>query len=399
MNKIILCKLGEMVLKGLNRSTFERKLIANLQRRLAPMGDFGFSCQQSCLYITPPEGADLDAVCAIVNSVFGIVAYSVAFVLDKDMDSLLVQAPDLLSDLLMTKRSFKVEAKRADKRFGYNSMQIMQQLGGLLHDTFTHLTVDVHNPDCVVVVEVREQAIYLHAGSRPGAGGLPVGSSGTGTLLISGGIDSPVAGYLMARRGLQLHAVHFESYPYTSQQALDKVLTLAEQVARYAGRIEVDVVGFTKLQERLRAACDEDYFTLLMRRSMIRIAAQLAHNHKSQCLITGESLGQVASQTVGALAVTDCAAPEGFDGNAPYPVLRPLIGMDKAEVIAIARKIGTFETSILPYEDCCTVFTPRHPRTRPVYADILKNEQKADLHELEQQAVACTERKVAQWRW
>lgn len=390
MQQVILCKLGEIVLKGLNRRQFEQQLIANTKRRLKHLGEFSYDCRQSCLYITPLVDCDLDAVMLVVGRIFGIVAYGPAIGIDKDMTALQHRAPDYLRQALVGRKTFKVEAKRADKRFPLTSPQIAAELGGSLLEAFPHLTVDVHAPEVTVMVEVREQYIYLHGGTHTGAGGLPVGSSGKGTLLISGGIDSPVAGYLMARRGLELHAVHFESYPYTSQQALQKVHDLCSLVAGYAGRIMLDVVSFTALQERLRERCDEAYFTLLMRRSMMRIAERLARQNKSSCLITGEALGQVASQTIGALGVTNDAITSNF------PVLRPCIGMDKEEIIAIARKINTFETSILPYDDCCTIFTPKHPRTRPNYEEVLTNEMKSNLAVLESDIQV--ERSVITWQ-
>jgi len=379
MNQIILCKPGELILKGNNRSLFERQLVKNMRRRLAPYGEFSYACKQSCIYITPLGDVDISAVLDVLSRVFGLVAFSPAAVIDKDMGALLATAPEYLGDLLNSVTTFKVAAKRADKLFPLNSIQIAQELGGHLHDTFAHLEVDVHNPQATVTVEVREQNMYLHGGALPGAGGLPVGTSGKGTVLLSGGIDSPVAGVLMARRGLQLHAVHFESYPYTSQAALDKVTTLAKLMARYTGRFALDVVRFTAIQEHLRATTDESYFTLLMRRSMMRIAARLAQQAESGCLITGEALAQVASQTLGALTMTN----EAVSGEPPLPVIRPLIGLDKEDIISLARKYGTFETSILPYEDCCTVFNPKRPKTRPKWHDIVANEQAANLFDLE----------------
>ena len=388
--KVILLKLGELVLKGLNRPTFERQLIRNIRSRLTAMeGEFAIESSQSCIYLTPPPECDWDGVLEMVSSLFGVAAYTAADLLEKDMDALLNQAPELLRRPLSADSTFKVEAKRADKRFGLTSPQISAALGHRLHQSFPHLRVDVQNPDCLVMAEVREQGIYLHAGKQNGAGGLPVGTSGIGTLLLSGGIDSPVAGWLMAKRGLRLHAVHFHSYPYTSEQALEKTATLAHKIARYAGDFPLDVVHFTEIQERLRERCPENYITLLMRRSMMRIAAALARHNKSRCLITGESLGQVASQTVYALALTDHAA-------AGLPVFRPCIGMDKEEIVRLSRKINAFETSILPYDDCCTVFTPKHPCTRPKLETAVDYERDAELAELE--AKIKTERRRVAWR-
>jgi thiamine biosynthesis protein ThiI len=375
--KVILLKPGELVLKGLNRSSFEQRLISEAKKRLSSLGGpFGVRSSQSCIYVTPPPDCDIDAVMDTVSTLFGVVAFSSADVLEKDMAALLSSAPDILRQTLSHVRSFKVESKRADKHFPLTSPQISAALGSCLHNAFPHLHVDVHTPECTVVAEVRENGIYLHANRQNGAGGLPVGTSGMGTLLLSGGIDSPVAGWQMAKRGMKLHAVHFHSYPYTSEQALDKTIALAQKIARYAGDFSLDIVSFTGIQEKLRQKCPDNYITLLMRRSMMRIAASLARKNNSRCLITGESLGQVASQTVDALAVTDMAAGD-------IPVFRPCIGMDKEEIVVISRKIGTFETSILPYEDCCTVFTPKHPCTKPKISDVLTYEAQVDLTDME----------------
>ena len=286
---------------------------------------------------------------------------------------------EYIPSFLIGKKSFKVEAKRSDKRFPLTSMDIAREAGGYILSCVPGIRVDVHNPEIVVHVEVREHSAYIHAGQFKGAGGMPVGTNGKAMLLLSGGIDSPVAGYMIAKRGVQLEGIHFESFPYTSERAREKVFELAREVAQYAGSFQLHVVSLTHIQEELVKACDEDYFTLLLRRYMMAIADRLAHRLGCGGLITGESLGQVASQTMQAIGVTDPVAT--------LPVFRPCIGMDKEEIVQIARKIGTFETSIQPYEDCCTVFTPKHPRTRPELAKVLEQEQKLDFEALVQEAL------------
>lgn len=356
--EILLIKNGELALKGLNRSTFEDVLVKNLRRRLRPLGPFQFRKAQSTIYIEPASpDIDLDDACDRVAQVFGISAFSRACVTEKSLESILDAAPAYLENQLRDARTFKVEAKRSDKSFPLTSPQICAEVGGHLLSCFPNLTVDVRNPEVLVMVEIRDFGAYIHAAQLPGAGGMPVGTGGRAALLISGGIDSPVAAYMMAKRGVELTAVHFASPPYTSERAEQKVISLLTQVAQYAGRISLHIVPFTHIQEEIGRLCPEDLFTLVMRRFMMRIATDVAKAEDCGALITGESVGQVASQTIPALACTDAATD--------LPVFRPLIGMDKEEIIAISRKIQTFDISIQPYEDCCTVFTPRHPRTRP----------------------------------
>jgi thiamine biosynthesis protein ThiI len=282
-------------------------------------------------------------------------------------------------------KTFKVEARRSDKAFPYNSPQICAAVGERLLETFPNVTVDVHSPEATVYIEVRDVAAYVHREPTAGAGGLPVGTSGRAALLLSGGIDSPVAGYMMAKRGLDLLPVHFHSYPYTSEEALQKTLTLARLMSLYTGRAAVQVVSFTEIQEAIRDNCEERLFTLIMRRFMMRIAERVALDNGCEGLITGESLGQVASQTMLAMAATEAVCA--------LPVMRPLVGMDKTEIVATARKIGTFETSILPFEDCCTVFTPRHPKTRPGIAELEKAESVLDVEALVENAVKNSEKR------
>ena len=358
MKEIILIKNGELALKGLNRRTFEDMLIKNMRRRLEPVGKFRFTVAQSTIVAEPEdEQTDLDEAVERIGKVFGIAGFSRAAAVEKDMDVILRSAKEYLAPQLLTARSFKVEAKRSDKKFPLNSPQICAKAGEYLLEKFPHLTVDVHTPDLVVNIEVRDAYAYIHGKQIKGAGGMPTGSAGRAALLISGGIDSPVAGYMMAKRGLELIAVHFASPPYTSERAEQKVHSLLKQVSKYSGRIGLWVVPFTETQELIKDNCPEEIFTVIMRRMMMRTAQIIAKRENAGALITGESVGQVASQTMPAIACTDAVCE--------MPVFRPLIGMDKDEVIAISRKIDTFDISILPYEDCCTVFTPKHPRTRP----------------------------------
>lgn len=384
--EIILIKNGELALKGLNRGTFESILLKNLRRRIAPLGSFQMRKAQSTIYIEPlSEHADLDEVCDRVSKVFGISAFSRACVAEKSMPAILEAAAAYLADQLSGVSTFKVEARRSDKNFPLTSPEICRDVGEHLLSAFPHLTVDVHNPELTVWVEVRDFGAYIHGAQLPGAGGMPVGSGGKAALLISGGIDSPVAAYMMAKRGVELTAVHFASPPYTSERAEGKVISLLEQVSAYAGRMELHIVPFTHIQEEIRQKCPEDLFTLIMRRFMMRIASRVARQEGCGALITGESVGQVASQTIPALACTDAATD--------LPVFRPVIGMDKEEIIAIARRIETFDISIQPYEDCCTVFTPRHPRTRPKLSMVEQAEEKLDVEALIQEALAGIRRR------
>ena len=382
---MILLKLGELVLKGLNRRTFEDKLIANARRKLRPHGEFKVYTKQSAMYVEPKnDECDMDGAWEAMKKVFGVVGLSRARACDKDADAMLETAKTYLHDKLSAARSFKVEAKRSDKTFPMTSIQLAQYVGGELHDAFPNLTVDVHHPELTVHLEVRDDAAFVHADPESGAGGLPVGVGGRAVSLLSGGIDSPVASWMMAKRGLALDMVHFFSYPYTSPEAKDKVIELARLLTPWCGRLTVHVVPFTAIQEQLRRSCPEELFTLLMRRFMMRIAARVAQRIGAGAVVTGECLGQVASQTMEAMACTQAVCP--------LPVLRPVVGMDKEEIVRIARKIGTFETSILPYEDCCTVFTPRHPRLRPLPGEIEAAEASLDIEALVDEAVANIER-------
>lgn len=381
MKEIILIKDGELALKGLNRSNFESKLVNNLKRRLKPLGEFKITRAQSTMFVEPiSDGFDFEEAMDRVGKVFGIAGYSRACVCEKDVDSIFETAPAYLSETLKGLKTFKVEAKRADKSFPLKSPEICRELGGVLLEKFPFLKVDVHDPDIVVTVEIRDFGAYIRGNQLKGAGGLPVGTSGKAEILISGGIDSPVAAYMMSKRGLSLNAIHFASPPYTSALAEEKVKKLLSKVANYSGTIKLAVVPFTTIQEQIREKCPEDYFTLIMRRMMMRISAMIAQEDGALGLITGESLGQVASQTLPAIAATDSVSS--------IPVLRPLIGMDKEEIVTISREIDAFETSILPYEDCCTVFTPKHPHTRPKPGQCEKAEEKLDIEPLIADAIS-----------
>lgn len=383
MKEIILIKNGEIALKGLNRSSFEDTMIRNIRRRLKELGDVSIRKAQSTVFIEPQdEDFDYDEALDRVSRVFGVAAYSRAAVCEKDMDDILSRGADWAAGQLDGVRTFKVEAKRADKRFPLKSPEISMQMGGAILSRCPWLKVDVHNPQVTVTVEIRDFAAYVRAGQQQGAGGMPVGTGGRAAVLISGGIDSPVAAWMMAKRGIELSAVHFASPPYTGPLAEKKVKDLLHQVARYSGPINMAKVPFTEIQELIGQKCPEEYFTLIMRRFMMKIASRLAAADHRTALITGESVGQVASQTLPALQVTDAAAE--------MIVLRPLIGMDKEEIIAISRKIGTFDISILPYEDCCTVFTPRHPRTRPTVKAVDEAASALNEEELIEKAISGT---------
>ena len=383
--ELFLLKMGEIVLKGLNRRRFEERLMGNLQRRLHPYGRFRAISRQSIVYVEPlEETCDLDGAWESMKQLFGIVGLSRAKSCEKNPDAFFQAACAYLDEDLKNAKSFKVESKRSDKTFPMTSIELSQYVGGLLSEAYPHLKVDVHNPELIVHLEVRDFAGYVHANPEPGAGGLPVGVGGRAVALLSGGIDSPVACYMMAKRGLALEMVHFFSYPYTSNEAKEKVLELASLLTGYCGRLTVNIVPFTGIQEELRRSCPEPYVTLAMRRFMMRISEMIADRVGAGALVTGESLGQVASQTMAAMAVTEDVVKK--------PVFRPLIGMDKEEIVKISRHIGTFDTSILPYEDCCTVFTPRHPRTQPKVSDFDDIETKYDFEGLCQQAFDNIER-------
>ena len=385
MNDIILVKLGEIILKGLNRRYFEQKLMANMRRRLSHIGKFRVYCIQSTVYVEAQEdNADIDAAFEALQNVFGIVALVRAAACEKDKDAIAALAKEYLRDEMLRAKSFKVESKRSDKSFPMTSIELSQYVGGELNEAYPDVKVDVHEPELIVHIEVRDLAAYVHGAPVPGAGGMPVGCNGTAVTLLSGGIDSPVSSYMIAKRGVHLIPVHFFSFPYTSQQAKEKVIELAQIITAYCGKMTMEIVPFTHIQEEIRDKCPEEYFTLVMRRFMMRIAQRIALDNNARAIVTGENLGQVASQTMEAMASTQAVLQ--------LPVLQPLIGMDKEEIVRLARKIGTFETSILPYEDCCTVFTPRHPRTRPKLREVEAAESALDVDALVEEAVKGIEK-------
>ncbi len=379
MNDLILLKEGEVVLKGLNRRSFEHKLVENIRRRLRPCGEFTVTLQQSVICVEPRnDEADMDAAFEAMRQVFGILRLTRAAACEKTPEAMLEKAKEYLGEELRTAHSFKVESKRSDKGFPMTSIQLSQYVGGELNEAFPNLKADMHTPELTVWLEVRERAAYVHGKPVPGAGGMPVGSNGSAVTLLSGGIDSPVSTYMMAKRGLRLIPVHFFSFPYTSELAKQKVVDLARLLTPYCGRMTLEVVPFTEIQLQIREKCPEELFTLIMRRFMMRIAERIALWNGCGALVTGESLGQVASQTMEAMGVTEACID--------LPILKPLVGMDKEEIITVSRKIGCFDTSILPYEDCCTVFTPRHPRTRPKLAEVEEAERALDVDALVQTA-------------
>ena len=381
IKEVILCKYGEIVLKGANRQNFESSLIKELRRRASPHGVFKIYCRQSTIYVVPQnDGCDLDGMYTAARRVFGIIAVNRAAVCDKTMESIIETVKAYLPEKLVGKRTFKVDARRADKAFPLTSPEISREIGGVILSEVKGIKVDVHNPEATVAVEVRDEYAYVRASQEAGAGGLPLRTAGRGLLLLSGGIDSPVAGFMMAKRGMEIEALHFESFPYTSERAREKVMKLAEEMCEYCSKIHVHVISLTEVQEALRDNCKEEYFTVLLRIFMMRLAERCAREYKCGALITGESLGQVASQTLDAIAVTNSVVD--------IPVLRPCVGLDKNEIVSLAVKYGTFETSILPYEDCCTVFTPRHPKTHPHLDEVMAELQKVDFDGLMESAYA-----------
>ena len=385
MKEIFLLKLGEIVLKGANKRQFLDKLRQNVRRRMKPYGNFDVYIIQSTVYVEPmDEQADLEGAWEACHCIFGLVSLCRCRPCEKNMDSIFEAVEAYLGDDLESAESFKVESKRSDKAFPMSSIAISQEIGGRLAEIHPDCRVDVHHPAYTVYVEVRDLAAYVHGPAEPGAGGLPTGVGGRAMCLLSGGIDSPVAAYMIAKRGVEIEAVHFFSHPYTSQLARDKVMELARLVTKYCGRMTVNIVGFTQIQEAIRDNCPEEYFTLIMRRFMMEISQRIAKDDGCRALVTGENLGQVASQTMEAMGVTGAVVD--------IPIFMPLIGFDKEEIVTIARKIGTMETSILPYEDCCTVFTPKHPKTKPTIAQLEEAEKNLDRQALIQEALATVEK-------
>ncbi len=390
MKEIFLMKLGEIVLKGANKRQFEARLRQNVRRRMRNFGNFDVYIMQSTVYVEPMDDmADVDGAWEALHSIFGVVSLCRCRPCEKNLDAIYDAIVNYLGDDLDCAKSFKVESKRSDKAFPLTSIGISQEIGGRLAESYPHVEVDVHKPDYTVYVEVRDLAAYVHGPAEPGAGGLPTGVGGRAMCLLSGGIDSPVSSYMIAKRGVEIESVHFFSYPYTSQLAKDKVIELARLVTKYSGRMTLNIVSFTEIQEAIRDNCPEEFFTLIMRRFMMEISMRIAKQHGCGALVTGENLGQVASQTMEAMAVTGAVVD--------IPVFMPLVGMDKEDIVTIARKIGTLETSILPYEDCCTVFTPKHPKTKPTLGQVLHAEKGLDREALILRALENTEKIVVKY--
>lgn len=380
MKYVILMKYGELILKGANKSTFENSLLRQVKNRVKPYGDFDVYKAQSTVYVSPNnDECELDGAYEACKKIFGFTALCRAAEVGKSREEIIEAVKEIAAQTLDKVETFKIEARRSDKRFPLTSPQICELCGEAVLEAMPEIHVDVHSPQAVLRVEIRDYAAYVHTAQEKGAGGMPVGSNGKGLLLLSGGIDSPVAGYMMCKRGVKVEAMHFSAFPYTSERALQKVKELAKILAEYEGEVVFHNISVTKIQEQLRKSCDEDYFTLLLRRFMMKLAERVAERNGCKALITGESVGQVASQTMEALCVTDSVVN--------MPVFRPCIGMDKEEIVTVARKIDTYETSTLPYEDCCTVFTPRHPRTKPELEKVLNEEKRVDVEALLDEAM------------
>ena len=388
MDKIILVRFGEIALKGLNRGTFEDKLLSNIRRSVSSVGKTNIIKSQARIIIEPVNGNEYnfkEAVSKLIK-IFGIVSVSIAYKIEKDIDTIKASAKSLVEEQMQSRsyKTFKVESKRGDKTYPLTSMELSVEVGGFIYETFAPIEVDVHNPELTVYIEIREKYAYIYTEKIKAFGGMPIGSNGKAMLLLSGGIDSPVAGFMIGKRGVEIEAVHFYSYPYTSERAREKVIDLAKIMTGFCGRIKLHIVPFTEIQLAMNERCPEDMLTIIMRRYMMRIAEAIALKNSCHCLVTGESIGQVASQTMQSLCMTDAVAN--------IPVFRPLIGMDKDEVIEIARRIETFETSILPYEDCCTVFVAKHPKTKPNIHDVNSSEEAlGDISELVTKAINKTE--------
>ncbi len=384
MKRIILVRYGEIILKGYNRPLFEDALIRNIRSAIKDEGEVKITKAQATIYIEPIDNdTQTDAIVEKLKKVFGIVSIVIAYRTEKSIDGAFEEIQTVFDSVLKNAKTFKVEAKRADKKFPLKSPEICMEIGGRILSKYHNLKVDVHNPEVTVHVEMREEYCYVHTGREKGIGGMPTGTNGKALLLLSGGIDSPVAGYMIGKRGVALEAIHFFSYPYTSDRAKDKVMKLAEIIGGYTGGLKVHIVPFTDIQLAIRDKCPEEHLTLVMRRFMMQISQKIAKKRGCQALVTGESIGQVASQTMSALAVTDDAVD--------MPVFRPLIGMDKEEIVEISRRIDTFETSILPYEDCCTVFTPKHPSTKPKIEKVVLSQNLLEWEKMVDEAVDGTE--------
>lgn len=371
MKKLLIKFSSEITLKGLNRRIFEDALIKNIRDRIG--SQYKIKKESGRLYLDTYD----DEVIEKVKDIFGVIGVAEADVVEKDIDSIAKAAVEQLKSIPNFK-TFKVETKRGDKSFPFNSTEVSRKVGGIILNNIPDIRVDVHNPEIVVNVEIREDT-YVFSKEDKGQGGMPYKTSGKGVLLLSGGIDSPVAGYMMARRGLEIVSVYYHSHPYTSERAKEKVIDLARQLVKYTGHMKLYVVSFTKIQMEIIEKCREDELTIIMRRFMTKIAEKIAVKEGALSIITGESLGQVASQTLESMYVTN--------NDINMPLFRPLVAMDKVDIMDISRKIGTYDISILPYEDCCTIFVPKHPKTKPRLIDILDSEKVLDKEGLMDEAI------------
>jgi thiamine biosynthesis protein ThiI len=379
VEKVLSVSLGEIALKGLNRKYFEDQLIKNMRRVIKDIGFEKIYKEQGKIYIEAEE-YNFSQMINRLKKVFGLVYISPCIRIEKNEEKIKEASIAAIREKIDKERinTFKVDTNRADKNFPIKSPELSRQIGGLILQNFNELKVDVHNPDTFLYIDIKQNA-YIYTDKIKGYGGLPLGTNGKGLLLLSGGIDSPVAGFLMAKRGLEISAVHYHSYPFTSERAEEKVKDLARILSRYVGRIKMYSINLLEIQKEINSKCKENEMTILSRRFMMKIAGRIAEREGINALITGESLGQVASQTIEGISVTNKAVD--------IPILRPLIGVDKVDIIDIARDIETFETSILPFEDCCTVFLPKHPVTKPKIEDILKSEEALDIETLVNKAI------------
>ena len=380
MQYVIVLKYGEIVLKGLNRGRFEQMLLKRVRLSLKRLpGSYDIRSAQSTIVIHGDENADMLLAAERMKKIFGIVSVCVGYECEKDMDSIRALVREKARELVAGAKTFKCVAKRSDKDFPYISPQICELCGAEVLSAVRGIKVDVESPEAVVTVEIRDRAAFIHGRGAKGAGGMPTGTNGRALLMLSGGIDSPVAGHMVAKRGVYISALYFESPPYTGEAAKEKVASLAKVIASYTGTVTLYTVSVTEIQSEIAEKCEERMFTLILRRFMMRLAQETARRAECTALITGESLGQVASQTMEAIVCTDALAQ--------MPVFRPCIGLDKEEIIQIARRIGTFDISSLPYEDCCTVFTPRHPKLDPTVEELEAEEAKLDIKGLTERAM------------
>ena len=382
---IFIVRCGEVALKGMNKPYFERMLVERIKKLLKKFDGINVRRHEGLIVVRGDKSLDKQAIIKEISKVFGVASISPAVECESTMESIGDAAVQYMIEAIKERgiKTFKVEAKRADKNFPVKSPEIGRQIGAVVLKECKVLKVDVHNPDCLLFVDVRHDKSYIYQDKIAGFGGLPLGTNGKGLTLLSGGIDSPVATWMMAKRGMIIEAVHFHSYPYTSQRAQEKVEELASIVATYCGRFKMHVINLLPIQEQIVQNCPEEETTIIVRRFMMRIAQKIAEKTGCGMLITGENLGQVASQTAEALVVTD--------SSVTIPVMRPLIAMDKVDIMDKAQEIGTYETSIQPYEDCCTVFLPKHPVTKPRLERILASESKLECDRLIDEAVEADE--------